>query len=280
VVEDLCFDVTSAGRLDSVCQDERQDGERLGRRLVAWALGEEHGLVQDPATLDREREAAFLRERLRSGELPLERLRLAAYANYTPARAALEAEGHPLPDVPGDLVAWLLGARAWGDQAAVRALMTVADTFVHADVTGDGVLLRLVGFVTARGPVREAQRLVEASWDAIWENRSRWPDGDAREQLEEAALGIEAHARGSLRLRLVPGLRARLQTWVDVLRVWDDFEAAARACAELDAEFQPISPRWAPLRKARQETVEAALAQPERVGSDAEPVGQGAEGGA
>lgn len=67
-------------------------------------------------------EAAFLRERLRAGEVSLDRLQLAAHLAHPAARAACAATREP----PEDLLGWVGGLEGWGHEVLVRASLAAA----------------------------------------------------------------------------------------------------------------------------------------------------------
>lgn len=65
-------------------------------------------------------EAAYLRERVRVGELPRERLELAAYCGHEAASGATGVCG------PRDLEQWVAGLSRWDMQTAMRAALAAA----------------------------------------------------------------------------------------------------------------------------------------------------------
>lgn len=77
-------------------------------------------LLHAPA--DAGQRARVLRERVRSGSLSTERLRLLAHAGCQAAGLAL---GEP-PAAADDLAAWAAGFAAWGDVAQAQAALAVA----------------------------------------------------------------------------------------------------------------------------------------------------------
>ena len=74
---------------------------------------------------DHEAQVRLLRARVRAGDLPIERLRLAAYLGHAPSREALGEEALP----PADLQAWIRGLAAHPDSvlAGVRAAVVAAE---------------------------------------------------------------------------------------------------------------------------------------------------------
>ena len=67
--------------------------------------------------------ASLLAERLRSGDLPLDDLRLAAYLGHPPAVAAL---GEEAPSQPDHVEGWVQGLAPWGERAVVQAALAAA----------------------------------------------------------------------------------------------------------------------------------------------------------
>lgn len=70
-----------------------------------------------------EAEAEFLQGRIRAGELPRERLPLAAYCGSEGAKRAL---GEGAPQVPDTIEAWLLGLHERDQDLMLRALVVIA----------------------------------------------------------------------------------------------------------------------------------------------------------
>jgi hypothetical protein len=78
-------------------------------------------------------EGAWLRERVRAGLFPPERLSLAAYAGHPGAKAAAHSGDHEpsqaarrlSPGAPSDLGAFVRGLIDWGGEAVLRAIATL-----------------------------------------------------------------------------------------------------------------------------------------------------------
>jgi hypothetical protein len=113
----------------------------------------EREAARDPAAASR-----LLLERVRSGELDEERLRLAAWLGDPAAAAACRV------DPPDDLAGWVVAVADWGQQAFVRLQVAAlrAACRVHADVTSRAAAEVLVDALDAwtqdpspqtRGPV-------------------------------------------------------------------------------------------------------------------------------
>lgn len=131
----------------------------------------ESGRVED--------EAAWLRERVRAGELDPERLALAAYVGHPGAsRAVDDAAG------PDDLGAWGEGLRRWGQRVWIRALLSALEHARLRSGTAEGRAwltcpcqehaeawragLRDMAAPPARAPLLSACRAVADEADEGW----------------------------------------------------------------------------------------------------------------
>ena len=81
-----------------------------------------------------EDEAAYLRERVRVGDLTQERLELAAYCGHEGAKRSVNLSGVPLLN----FLDWTLGLGRWGETATTFAALTLAEA-VLPFVPGDQV---------------------------------------------------------------------------------------------------------------------------------------------
>lgn len=171
--------------------------ERLREMERRW---QETGSVQD--------EAAYLKERVRAGELAWERLELAAYCGHA---AACLATGSPASAMQA---AWFEGLDRWGAETVLRACVAAA-RFVYP-----------VWSKNMRGPqegewVTEALRAAEAcllapsgEGERIAEQRASDAFGAAYESdlegtVEEAAADACAHAaRAAARRSMTEALEA------------------------------------------------------------------------
>ncbi|MGE0708658.1 MAG: hypothetical protein AB7N76_12430 [Planctomycetota bacterium] len=145
---------------------------------------------------DRDAQAALLLERLRRGELPLERLRLAAFLGHEPARVAL---GEDAPSPPGELAEWGAALGAWGPEVAGRALYALAlRDLPRSEVRWEDRFLRMAADTLrawVRAPGRtEAELLEQGAELAGFAGEAPTPTGLAPERARLAAL-LRAAAR-------------------------------------------------------------------------------------
>jgi len=116
-------------------------------------------------------QAAFLKERVRSGGLEPERVRLAAFLGSELAKAALGAEPEP-PGVEGDvdLQAWVEAIAAYGQPALARLAVAAADHSARM-VSSSGIPPRAVQAAEEQilcpcdAHAEEARRRADPAWE-------------------------------------------------------------------------------------------------------------------
>lgn len=175
--------------------------------VLAWALGPGH--VYAPRGPDTADEAgAYLRARLRLGDVPQSRLALAAYAGDAAAAVALA----PSPAPPADVVAWLRGLAAFDPALASRAAAGAAGHVLRWPLTNAW----LGAPTTPRGHAVRADvvRRARAACDALREWAER-PTETARAAIAACAADlapgpIDRAAPGDRALRPLEALRAAL----------------------------------------------------------------------
>lgn len=173
----------------------------------------ERAAADDPAAQVR-----LLRERLRAGALSEQDLRLAGYLGHAPAAEALGER--PFPPGVRDLQARLIGLYDYGLEAALRAQVALARTFLpqfEAERPGDrrphAALEAVDAWIACPceehgGPcVLAAEQALEAARTAT---RSAASVHAARIAAQAAAQAFEANAS--------PLGRAHATRWVDALR--------------------------------------------------------------
>lgn len=112
-----------------------------------------------------EEEARWLLERARTGELPGERLALAAWLGHAPARLAL---GGHAPHAPQELESWVRGLGRWGPEALARAALAAARCVLpcwtqrHPDARPAAALAAVEAWLEDPGPARAAAALSAA----------------------------------------------------------------------------------------------------------------------
>jgi hypothetical protein len=199
--------------------------QRLRQLQRRWA---ETG---DPADAAR-----FLLERVRTGELSLERLRLAAYLGDPPAVAALEGEA---PRSPGDLESFVRNLAGWDQAALVRAAIAAA-------------------------------RLVLPGWDATWADErplqavraaERWVEEPSQANTDRAEAEAEA------------AMAAFAELLLDEALVGEPSEAVVRRATGFRESRAAVQAALAAARPARAATfaVMAAVAARERLALDETP---------
>lgn len=93
-------------------------------------------------TNDPQDEAAYLKERSRSGDLTFESIQIAAYAGY-PAACLLDSETRPLVAADENIQYWIFGLQIWGKDVLVEAARSAAVTTLRAAKTIEGLEERL-----------------------------------------------------------------------------------------------------------------------------------------
>lgn len=150
-----------------------------------------------------EDEAAWLRERVRAGELGDDRLRLAAYVGHRPSVLALGA----VPPAPAYVQAWVYGLERWGEEACLRAAIAAARRACACLRPGSS-RRRDAGALIARA---ERQTLGHALGEAP-ELDPHVLDDDPPARERSAFLAVEALADGADEvLRRAPGANRALE---------------------------------------------------------------------
>ncbi|MCO5166329.1 MAG: hypothetical protein M9894_08195 [Planctomycetes bacterium] len=182
--------------------------------VLAWALGPGHAYAPaGPETPDGV--GAYLRARLREGEVPRSRLGLAAYAGEAGAAAALD-----LPPVPPvDVVTWVEGLAELRPALAARAAAGVAGHLLRTPLMTTWLLAPATprGHAVRGDVVQRAQHACDAlrEWAerptaAARERVAACADDLAPGELDRAAPGDRAvHPLEALRAALACALGAR-----------------------------------------------------------------------
>ncbi len=117
-------------------------------------------------------EPEVLGVRLALGDLPLERLRLAAYAGHAAARDLL---GEEAPFAQDDVEGWVLGLAQWGKRACALAATAAAEASLpmcERHRPGDrrpwAVVQAVQQFLRAPDPEARAGAVQQAVWDATF----------------------------------------------------------------------------------------------------------------
>lgn len=185
--------------------------------VLAWALGPGHAWTPVGAAaavgrgMDAGEAGRYLRERLRRGEVPLEQVRLLAYAGDEAAVASLagRAGGSAAPPAPVDLVLWVAGLDAFDRSLARRVVAGLAGHALLRPITRVwlGAPSTPRGHAVRAGLVRQARDACEAL--RAWSER---PTDEAREALARHASALAPGPSD----RAAPNARA--QQLVEALR--------------------------------------------------------------